>query len=251
VTTPVSPRGLDPWQLLRHGNAERGLALVREACEREQTPSHIMELGIAYLWTGDYYSAHIHLSNAIQMFPLSMSGFYGVDGIAKWCMGECSAAVDDWRTGMNAQYTDAAGLGVRLPLLLFVASILYPEVFPRKKAEQILAQKTEDARADHWPGTLAKFVLGLESAEGATEPRSVMKESDKKHREWLIRFYGHLLHFGTGNLTSTQLAELMRTATDALQQPFSDQDTFLSLMWSGEFFIARHQTQVPKTVNGL
>jgi tetratricopeptide (TPR) repeat protein len=116
--------GLGPWQLLRYGDAERGLALLREAYMRQRSSSHIMELGVAYLWTGDYASASAHFRSAIEEFPRHASSFYGMSGVSHWCLGESNAAVADWLTGLKAQYSETAGLGIRLPLLLFSASIL-------------------------------------------------------------------------------------------------------------------------------
>jgi hypothetical protein len=121
-----SSSDLNPWHLLRYGDAEQALALLRRVYARQSTPSHIMELGVAYLWTGDYDSARAHFNDAIRKFPRSMSSFYGMAGVAEWCMGECAAAVGDWRAGLNARFADAAGLGIRLPLLLFTASVLAP-----------------------------------------------------------------------------------------------------------------------------
>jgi hypothetical protein len=63
-------------------------------------------------------------------------------GTAKWRANEHGAAIEDWHAGLRAhQYADAGGLGVKIPLLLFVASILDPPVFPRKQAEEVLRKK--------------------------------------------------------------------------------------------------------------
>ena len=42
------------WPLLRFGRDDRALLSLRDAYEREPNPSHIMELGVAYLWASDY-----------------------------------------------------------------------------------------------------------------------------------------------------------------------------------------------------
>jgi tetratricopeptide (TPR) repeat protein len=234
----------NPWNLLRYGDAEAGLAVIREACARQSTASHIMELGIAYLWTGDYQSAFTHFNEAIHQYPRSMSGFYGMAGAAQWCMGQYSGAVDGWNRGLKAEYADAAGLGIQLPLLLFLASRLDPEVFPKKKAEGMLVEKAKDLRAGHWPGSLARFVLGQSSSEDALDSIPEGGSFGKKLGLWWIQFYGHLLELDAGILTSVEFAQLMKGLTDTSQPLFSDQDDFLSVLWSEEFFIARHIAQM-------
>lgn len=232
-------RGKDPWHMLRFGDKKQGLALIRENHEREQTPSHIMELGNAYLWIADYEAAKDHFSKAIRKFPLSMSSFYEMLGVARWCLAEYGGAVNDWSKGLRAQYADCAGLGISLPLLLFAASILRPSAFPKKEAEESLTRKIADPRSRHWPGTLAGFVLGGTSFEEAIDLTASTKEFDRKHREWKVEFYKSVLEFETHRVSRDQLSRSMGMATDTTHPLFSDQHYFLSLMWSAEFFIAR------------
>ena len=233
----------DPWALLRSGNYEDGLALLREAFTEIAPPSHIMELGVAYLWTGDYPSASTHFENAIRNYPQSMSSFYGMAGAAQWCVGKYPAAVERWSAGLGAQYADAAGLGVRLPLLLFVASILAPDAFPMSKAEDVLAEKAKDIRANHWPGALSRLVLNRKLSQGNETLIPAVKESEKNHRDWLIQFYRCTLDYSAGNLSPSQFTGFMRSLTDTSQPSFSDQRYFLSLIWREEFFIARVNAQ--------
>lgn len=233
---------LVPWRFLRNGDAERGLALLREAHALQRSSSRIMELGVAYLWTEDYTSAKAHFMKAIEDFPLHASSFYGMAGVSEWCLGEYTAAVADWRAGLKAQYADTSGLGIRLPLLLFVASVLKPPVFQRRQAEELLREKVRDERASDWPGTAAKFVLGQLGELDSLALTPLTQEFDRKHREWVIRYYRSLLEFDRAELSPGQFAETLRILTDTSQPAVSDQNYFLALMWSEEFFIARRQT---------
>jgi hypothetical protein len=234
---------LNPWRLLRYGDPKQGLAFLLDVWKWNSTPSHIMELGVAYLWTGDFEAASKHFDETIRKFPGSISSFYGMAGVAKWCLGDFSAAVGAWTAGLNVRYADAGGRGVQIPLLLLVASVLEPVFFQREKAEEILLRKIEDVRADSWPGSLLRFVLGQESAESATGAVPPTKLFAQKHHEWLIEFYREILGFRRGDLTITQFREALNAATDTSQPEFADEDYFLSLMWSEEFFIARHAAQ--------
>jgi hypothetical protein len=164
-------------------------------------------------------------------------------GAAQWCMDQPAPAVDTWQAGLNAEYTDAAGLGVRLPLLLFAASILKSEVSLRKEAEATLREKATDLRAGYWPGVLTRFVLGRVSAEEALGSISLSETLGREHVLWWLRFYGHLLELDSGILTKAEFAALMRILTDTSQPSFSDLDYFLTVLWTEEFFIARHSAR--------
>jgi len=248
--------GDNPWNLLRYGNAASGLVLLQQRHRNDSGASEIVELGVAYLWLGKYQEAEQHFRHAIKAHRHSLDVFFGMAGTAKWCVDEHAAAVEYWHSGLKAQYADAGGLGVKIPLLLFVASVLNPQVFPGKKAEEILMKKIEDPRAERWPGSLTKFVLGrdsnIESIMGfkpwpitdlEEAERKRREEADKQSRKWEMQFYGHILEFYNGVLTRKQLSEFMRVATDTSQSEFSNEHYFLNLMWSEEFFIARHETQ--------
>ena len=164
-----------------------------------------------------------------------------MSGVSHWCLGESNAAVADWLTGLKAQYSDTAGLEIRLPLLLFSASILRPESFQRREAEGILQEKVQDERASHWPERIAKFVLDQVGDESVLALTPLTRDFDRKHRQWVVEFYRHLLEFGRGDLTPAQFSGVMHRATAVSEPECCDQDYFLSLMWSEEFFMARHR----------
>jgi hypothetical protein len=231
---------MDAWYLLRDGDTDKGLTLLKKAYVQSATPSHIMELGVAYIWLNDYAAAVEHFGSMIRQFPHLMSSFYGMAGVAHWCIEEPAAAVEYWHEGLNAQYADAAGLGAHLPLLLFLASILEPETFSLSQAEKNLIGRAEDKRARIWPGTLIRFVLGMGSSIDTLALASVTSESESKHRKWLVDFYTQILEFRDKRSASERLVKFMRIATNVLQPSFSDRRYFLLLIWSEEFFIARH-----------
>jgi hypothetical protein len=244
----------NPWNSLRQGNAEPGLSILRQRYEHDPDASHTIELGVANLWLRDYLEAEQLFQTAIKTHPAPGDIFYGMAGAARWCLDECGGAVKYWQNGLGAPYAGAAGLGVRLPLLLLVASILNPLVFPRRRAEEILLKKSKDRRAARWPGSLVRFALGQESnvdrvLDFRPWPTSALEEvetkkredADRKNREWLTKFYSRLLEFNSGKISRAQFREFTRGATETSQADCSNEHYFLSLMWSEEFFIARHE----------
>jgi hypothetical protein len=213
-----------------------------------------MELGAAYLWVEDYQAAEKHFQHAIESARNVGDTFYGMAGVARWCRDDAHAAVRHWSSGLDAPYA-IGGIGIKLPLLLLMASVLRPTIYPKDIAERILRERLKSPRAKGWPGSLAKFVLGLDSnVEHALAfkawPISNLEEAERKRREeasrrtreWLIRFYEHILEFGNGHLNPTQFKECMRGVTDVSTPEFSNELYFLSLIRNEEFFIARHET---------
>ena len=117
---------VNPWPLLRAGKAEqeKALQIVRRWYAQKPSPSHAMELGVAFLWLGRYAEAWEHFRSVILMDPLCGDGDYGMAGAAKWCLDKPQEAVIEWKAGLEAKYARAAGLNVQMPLLLFFAAVL-------------------------------------------------------------------------------------------------------------------------------
>jgi hypothetical protein len=232
---------ISPWHFLRDKDPKRGLALILEAYPQEPTPSYVMQLGIAYLWVRDYAAAGEHFQAAIRTDRHPPNSFYGMGGVAKWCIGDSVEAVKLWRAGdLDAHFADAGGLGITLPLLLFVASILQPEVFSRADACNILNAKIKDPRVKNWPGPLARFVLDPD--DEYTLPG--VHDRDTQHRKWLKHFYEAILEFNRKNSSLRGFRERMMALADTSQPEWSEEKSFLSLLWSEEFFIARHESSL-------
>ncbi len=65
---------------------EQGLALLLNAYTRDPSSSHVMELGVAYLWAGKYQEAAKHFEHATQTHRHTSAAFYGMAGAAYWCL---------------------------------------------------------------------------------------------------------------------------------------------------------------------
>ena len=124
------------WPALLAGEKEFAIRRMREALERDESPSNTMQLGVAYLWVEDYGAARDHFDDANQRRPKRFDIFYGMAGVARWCLGRGEEAVDQWRTGLTCAYTDVARMGI--PLLIFAASVLQPHLIPKADAEKVL-----------------------------------------------------------------------------------------------------------------
>src|SRR3990172_9873043 len=100
---------LNSWDVMRTGATDQALRQLKEDFAEEPNASCIMELGVAYLWLGNYRSAWEHFYDVTLQFPNSISIFYSMAGVAKWCLSEPEEAVKQWRDGLRADFADAAG----------------------------------------------------------------------------------------------------------------------------------------------
>ena len=227
---------ISPWILLRAGNRDEGLRRLREDFVEKQSASNTMRLGVAYLWMGDFEAAFAHFDAVNQRKPYHTDAFYGMAGVAKWCLNVKEEAVALWKAGLKCAYADAAG-GVRLPLLLCVASVLSPKSFPRTEAEKLLRARTGGGRI--WPGPLGNYVLGHLDEAGLIG-RCVNRDGSEYFLgRWQADFYFGLRAYDRGDVTRFQ--ELMRKVVVIDDDDFDMENhraRFVRKFWHAEFFIA-------------
>lgn len=239
--------GRSAWKLLRNGETDRALEQFRDAYTREPGAGNIIRLGIGYLWTSNYQAAWEHFRQAINTYHSPADIFHGMAGVAKWCMNEPGLAVETWQRGFGAPYSVGASV-VRLPLLLFAASILRPRLFPKKEAEQILREKLQSPLVENWPGPLAKFILGL-LKEDVLKTFWLGKVGNRRHGimpdyRWLTEFYKTLVELARGNLEFERFRMLQSKMIDTSQSEWSEDRHFAHLLQCEEFFLARHEVSL-------
>jgi len=230
---------ISPWILLRSGDRDEGLRRMREAFAEDRSASRTMELGVAYLWTGDFGAAFAHFDAENQRKPYRYDCFYAMAGVAKWCLNVKEEAVAHWHAGLTCAYADGAG-GVTLPLLLGAASVLSARSFPPAEAEKLLTDRTGGNRAKIWPGPLGKYLLGHIDDGGLLSQCVNRDGSEDFLRRWQADFYFGLRAYGRGELARFQ--ELMRNVIVIDDDDFDLQNhrkRFVSKFWCAEFFLAR------------
>jgi hypothetical protein len=229
----------DPWHQLRAGEFKAGLKQLHTNYVEDPSASSIMELGVAYLWASEYETAWEFFWKSIAEYPESLSGFYGMAGTSRWCLGDVPKAVQLWSAGLDAQMADTNGLGIHLPLLLWMTSILKPGCFSRGSAEKLLKVRVKDRRVITWPGPIAQWVLG-EIGEAELIALTLDDDTVETHdKEWLTNFYQAVIHYGKSRCS--KFLESIQKLTDTTRPEWADADFFLARMWSEEFFIARHE----------
>ncbi len=161
-------------------------------------------------------------------------------GVAKWCLGEHKEAVTEWVQGLKSKYARGAGLGVKIPLLLYFASIVMPEVYDKKDAINLLLEKAKDRRIKSWPGPIAQSVVLGQIDEVEFRARCQWRhEHDLLNSLWQASFYKSLKGFKTLEVQAYKNA--MEKLSDVKQVEWRDERILLERIWNEEFFLARHE----------
>ncbi len=234
-----------PWTLLRCGEIGSGILLMQEEFKREPSPSHVLQLGVAYLLAEQYQAASRHFQHAIATDRAPGEILYALAGVAEWCVDNYSAAVSHWQTGAMARYA-VGGVCIHSPMLLLAASIIRPTTFSKELAESMLSEKVKDPRAGNWPGTLGRFVLGMidETSLEASWVGYIAQNvrGVPPHRKWMTRFYKKVLERGREEISIIDFRKLMRLMVDTSQPDWSHEGDFVHLVRNAEFFVARHES---------
>lgn len=227
------------WTLIRSGATDAALQQMMQAYSRDPNASHAMQLGVAYLWIEDYRAAWEHFSDINHRHPHRTDAFYGMAGVAQWCLNKPRDAVDEWRDGLKCEFVDVAG-GVTLPLMLYFASVMDPSTYPQSEATKTLESRADDGRAEIWPGPLAAYVSGRLDESEIWRACDGDDESDTRLRIWLTGFYVALRqrHHGDGDFT--RFAELMEKTAVITDDDFDPASPdYLTKLWHHEFYLAR------------
>jgi hypothetical protein len=227
-----------PWDILRQGNKQEAFDLFCKRGDRDQ-PSHIMELGVAYLWAQEYQAAWEHFDAANRRQPKYMDIFYGMAGAAKWCLCEMEAAVAQWRIGVRCRYADGAG-GMGSPLLLFFASVVEPRLFERTEAEKLISKRADNpSRVRNWPGPVGQFVLGRINA-GVLLAKMAESKSKDASDLLLVEFYIGVLARARGDMQDFE-RQMQKAAATSDDDFDVNNRQYLAKLWCPAFFLARYE----------
>lgn len=200
-----------------------------------------MELGVALLWARDYVAASDHFEHAIVSHPLTLEILHAMAGTARWCLTERERAVEHWRYGAKAAFADSAG-GAQSALLIWFASVVDPALLAQNEVAAVVEKKIQHPRSKNWPGPLLRFVRGEMTEASLKEFCAGRDDIDTTIREFVAQFYVAARRRREDRLAD--YVHLMRTLADLSGPEWTDDTLFLRAMWSVEFFLARHESQL-------
>ena len=233
-----------PWELLRRGEVEQGLQILREEYESRRTKNfaarEILRLGIAYLWAEMYESAAAHFTAAARR-QFNGENDFAFAGIAEWQLGNLSVAIQRWREGLKAQYAVGCRVCSMTARFLVVASALEPDLLSKDEAEILLLNAIEPIDQSRWSGLLGRYFLGQ------VEATEVERWIENKSRSvevklpllWQTDFYRAARELKRNEIDVEAFRRLMRPLADAVSSKEMDTATFSQFLRIPEYFFAR------------
>ena len=250
MLTPKPSREDGAWDLLRHRQADKALALLREECSGNRSSRASLGYGAALMWTGQYRTATEHFEGVIETSratrcPMMLSeDHYSLGAAARWCLGDYTEAVKLWRLGTQSQYA-TYGVDLQCPRLLVLASILASELCDRAKALELLKKRASDQRVHDYPGTLAQFIVGIidnEALEASLERRGTRyAQCSNRDHKWKAGFYRAVLDLERFIITRAVFKQLAELMTEFSQFDDLDSTEFWWLTRCAEFYVARQE----------
>jgi tetratricopeptide (TPR) repeat protein len=231
---------MKPWELLRSGDFDQGLQIMREEWEWRPSARYRLRLGIGYMWAEMYESAS-ELFTAAARSQGNGEHDFALAGVADWHLGNMAAAIQFWREGLKAQYAVGCRVCSMTARFLIVASALEPGRFPKQQAERILLDAMERIGPSRWSGVLGRFLLGqIEASE--VEAHWIVDRSVKgvlPYRIWLTDFYSAARRLNHTEIDAPAFRSLMRPLADAANSGATDTGAFAELLRNPEYFFAR------------
>ncbi len=159
----------------------------------------------------------------------------------EWLVSQSSAlendanAIAEWVLGLNAQYARSGG--AKMPLLLFFASVVSPELYDNASAKKLMLEKTKGVLIQAWPGPMLQWILGQIKDGEFLKHCQGRDKRDLRENLWEAEFYRSLMRFEQSKISDFR--ESMHKLTDIQQLEWQDEDVFLSRIWGEEYFLAR------------
>lgn len=240
---------MDEWELLWANQSSEALQTMRGLYEQDQQdPSTAIELGAFYFWLCDWHAAYEHFCHFTDIYHSTTDFAFKFTGTAKWCEGSRRSAVEEWKQGLNVDFSDVGG-GITIPLHLFLAATTDSNLFSKEKAIELLRNKLQAKPQNNWPGYLARILLG----ELASEAAIAQSEEDVEHlrghaKQQAVAAAKHGIDFWHGvRLLSTGdsagFQDAMQRCSNLSRYDYStDRDLLIDLLRSSEFHLARYES---------
>jgi len=230
---------MDAWCKLRAGQIEDALSQMVSEYKRDTgNPSAAIQIGVTYMWLGEWQRAWEHFRGFIENSSTSTDVMAKFAGVAKWCAGDRVLAIQQWKLGLDADYTDPSG-GVTIPLHLYFAAAACPTMLSIAEMDSLIRQPTREQIGVGYPGLLARVALGELSSAGALREAQETDPHGSRQHPWKIAFWEGVHQLASGN--KHRFLKQMSVVADLDWEDFDrSQPDFIDRIWSSEFFLARH-----------
>jgi len=237
-STLVGTSGMDPFDLILGGEAERAIEIYSARIKSGESAQGFAGRALALLNLGrleDAKSDYMHALDLERKERTAVGSAYLCSiGSIYWMQGHDEEAARIWLRaleGINSgeiTHSDMAG-GAGVGALLWFAGARSELPGYLKAAEEFLRKNAKGAKAHNWPGPIGGFLLGqvtVDSLQAASEARPVEL---MKRRRCQAAFY-----VGAKALTSDD--------SDAFRQGMARAVEFgASTMVEKEYYLARYE----------
>lgn len=229
---------MDAWRKVRSGNTEEALAdMIAQHRRNPTNPSTTIQVGVAFMWLGRWESAANHFREFAKRRTHSTDVLPKFAGTALWCAGQCESAIEEWKQGLGADYTDASG-GVTIPLHLYFAAVACPTLLTTAEAERQLHRALAQPKVEY-PALLARVALGGLGKAEALQTAAACDPNGTQVHPWKLAFWEGVRFLASGKKQDF-LREMDFVANVDWGDFDRDESNFIDRLWSSEFFLARH-----------
>ncbi|REJ87303.1 MAG: hypothetical protein DWQ34_06605 [Planctomycetota bacterium] len=219
---------MTPERLLLAGQTQEAIETLELKCAAVPNDSFLRNiLSTAYLYAGRIPDALRILQELIEEQPRRNADQYQRCGVCLWILDRRPDAVGLWQEGTRCRYGDAAG-NIGVPLLLYYAAVTAPELCSMDAVVKELEKRLASGDSFHWPGGIARMLVGRNDREEAPEHMS--------HPSWTrpyesaqLEFYDGIHHRELGDEPGCR--ERLQACVDAGHVG----------LYVPEWFLARHE----------
>jgi tetratricopeptide (TPR) repeat protein len=186
-----------PDELLLAGETYKAIDVLQRDYARDNDDATLNSLGMAYLYAGQFRRALRAFQKLIADKPRHAADEYSVCGIILWILNRRAEGVDIWKEGERCGYGDAAG-NIGVPLLLYYAAVTAPDLYSLESALALLEKRLARSISYHWPGGIARLLVGRIDREEADEHKSYEKWTHP-HETAELEFYDGIRHRRLGD----------------------------------------------------
>ena len=202
--------------------------------------SEAMELGVSWLWMRDYMRAKCHFEHFASTDRYRTDIIFAMLGTSWWLLGEPVKAVEHWIAGLDVDYAGCNGLGLDNGMLIYFAGVFQNDTSLCDQSRKVLEKRLRDSRAKHWPGPLAKVLIGTVKASEVE-----VGEFDQKYGDASVHAAQKHFWIGVKAFEKREFDEWeahFRMAGNLSWVDYDlNADSFFSRLWGPEYFLARFE----------
>jgi hypothetical protein len=148
------------YELLANGKYAQALTQLKCEAKKDKHDdfniSAVSKIGMALIGLGRFAEACEHYQSLIAKTWCKISCHFIGAGLAKWCEGDHTGAVDFWRKGLKTGYATYKGLDVRF--VMFYAAVKDPDCIDLNEVRKEVSSKAKNQMGV--TAALAHYLLG-------------------------------------------------------------------------------------------